>query len=113
IGASKVVKLDLKSSEVPFMMGLHLGDHFLFTAALFLGAHHDGGAVGVVSTNIKDSMPPRLLKTDPDVRLEVLDQMSQMNVPVGIGERARHKNAARRGGVCSHNAAEGSGSSAS
>jgi len=57
-------------------MGLvHPGQQVFFPDAFLPGADHDGRPVGVVRTNIYASPTPQLLKPNPDIRLDVFDQM--------------------------------------
>ena len=61
----------------------------LFAAALLAGAHHDRRAVRVVGADVDGAVAAQLLEAHPDVGLDVLDQMAQVDVPVGVGQRAR------------------------
>jgi hypothetical protein len=73
-------------------VGLPHGDDQLFLAdALLPGANHDGGAVGVVGADIHTPPPAEFLEPDPDVRLQILDEMSDMDMPIGIRQGAGHK----------------------
>ena len=63
---------------------LHLGDQLLFAAALLPGADHDGRAVRVVGTDVDAAVAAQLLEADPNVGLEVLDQVAEMDGAIGI-----------------------------
>ncbi len=80
---------------------LHVGDQLFLAAALLPGTDHDGRAVRVVGTDVDASMPAQLLKPDPDVGLDVLDQMADMDVPVGVGQGGGDQNPAWAGGESS------------
>jgi hypothetical protein len=43
---------------------------------LFLSAYHNGRTVGVVSAEIKALVAAQLLEADPDIGLEVFDEMA-------------------------------------
>jgi hypothetical protein len=44
--------------------------------------------VGVVGADIMAFMPAHLLKSDPDIGLDVFDKMSEVDRAVGIGQGA-------------------------
>ena len=88
VGAAVVVELDVEAGEIGDVGLPHPGDQFLLADALLPGADHDGRAVGVVGADIDAPPPAELLEADPDVRLQVLDQVSDMDVAVGVGQGA-------------------------
>ena len=52
--------------------------------AFLLGAQHDGRAVRVVGTHVVGLMTAHALEAYPDIGLDVLDQVADMDRPVGI-----------------------------
>ena len=84
VGAAIVVELDLEAGEVGLVGLLHLGDQLFLGDALLPSADHDGRAVGVVGTDVDAPPPAEFLETDPDVRLQVLDQVADVDMAVGI-----------------------------
>ena len=56
------------------------------------GADHDRRAVGVVGADVDAAVPAELLEADPDVGLEVLDQVADVDVAVGVGQGAGDQN---------------------
>ena len=88
VGAAVVVELDVEAGEIGHVGLPHPGDQFLLADALLPGADHDGRAVGVVGADVDAPPPAELLEADPDVGLQVLDQVSDVDVAVGIGQGA-------------------------
>ena len=62
----------------------HLGDQFHLGPIFLLGPDHDSRAVSVISTEVDRAVATQLLKTHPDVSLDVFHEVSQVDVPVGI-----------------------------
>ena len=86
VGTAIVVKFNIEPGEITYVCFLHIGNDFFFTATFFAGTQHDGRAVRVISTHIQNVIPSQLLKAYPDVCLDVLDQVPDMNMSVGIGQ---------------------------
>ena len=82
-----MVEVDLEAGEVGQVSLAHLGDQLPLAAALGAGADHDRRAVRVVGAEIDAVVAAELLEADEDVSLNVLDQMPEMDVAVGVGER--------------------------
>ena len=98
VRAAVVVELDIESGEVGRVGLLHLGDQLFLGDAFLPGADHDGRAVGIVGTDIDAPPAAKFLESDPDVRLQILDEMPDMDVAVGIRQCAGHQNASH---ICS------------
>ena len=83
-----MVELDIEAREIVDMRPFHPGDQ-LFLAKLFLsGADHDGGAMRVVGADVDAPLPAEFLEADPDIGLQILDQMSDVYVSVGVWQSA-------------------------
>ncbi len=81
-----MTEADVKKSEVSAVGFVHAGDE-LFGGEFFLpGAEHDGRAMGIVAADIGYFMAPQPLKAHPDIGLNVLDEVADMDVAVGIRE---------------------------
>ena len=93
VGAAVVVENDVESGEVVQVGLVHPGDQILLRDSLPPGTDHDRRAMGVVGAHIDATVPPQPLETDPDISLDVLDQMAQMDGTVGIGKCAGDKDA--------------------
>ena len=70
------------------------GDQLLGRDAFALGAQHDGRAVGVVGADVMHFVALHALEAHPDVGLDVLDQMAEVDRAVGVGQGGRDENAA-------------------
>ena len=84
-----VVERDLEVREIAEVAAVHLGDERLGRAALLAGADHDGRAVGVVGADVGAVVAAHLLEANPEVRLEILDQVPDVDVTVGVGQGRR------------------------
>ena len=89
-----VVERDLEVGEVARVARVHLRDEVLGRAALLAGADHDGSAVRVVGADVGAVGAAHLLEADPEVRLEILDEMPDVDVAVGVGQRRRDHDSA-------------------
>ena len=65
--------------------------------ALCLRAQHDRRAVGVVGADVDAVVAAQLLEADPDVGLDVLDHVAEVDRAVGVGQRAGDEDAAGHG----------------
>ena len=92
-----MVEGDLEAAEIGQMVGAHRCDEIAFAAPLHPGPDHDRSAVGVVGAEIDGAVATQLLKPHEDVGLDVLDQMPQMDLPVGIGQGRGREDAADGG----------------
>ena len=81
-----MIERDVKTLKVSFVCRLHVGNQFCFRPPLLARSNHDRGTVSIVRTYKHTLFATKLLKSDPNVGLNVLDQMSDMDVPVGIGQ---------------------------
>ena len=94
MGATVVVKLDVKLCEVFLVSRLHFGDEILFAAAFLLGAEHNGRAMSVVSTHVMTIVSTKFLEPHPEVGHQVLNQMPNVNMSIGIRQSGGYENAA-------------------
>jgi len=92
VGAAVVVELDVEPGKVLHMGLLHARDQLFFGDAFLACADHDRRAVSIVRANIDTTIAVELLETDPDVRLQVLHQMAEMDMAVGIRQGRGHQN---------------------
>ena len=87
VGAAVVVELDTEAGEVGEMVVAHRRDQIALGASLRPGPDHDRRAVGVVGAEIDRVVAAELLEADEDVGLDVFDEVAEMDLPVGVGER--------------------------
>ena len=59
---------------------------------LLASADHDRSTMGVVGANVDAIIAAKLLKTNPEIGLDIFDEMTEMNVAVGIRQRAGYDN---------------------
>ena len=97
--AAVVVELDVEVGEVALVRRLHLGDQLLLAAAFLAGADHDRRAVRVVGADVDAAVAAQLLEPDPDVGLDVLDQVADVDVPVGVGQGGGDEDATHDGRI--------------
>ena len=90
-----MVEGDLESGEVGEVRVPHRGDHRPLVPALGSRPDHDRRAVRVVGAEIDRTMPPQPLEPRKNVGLDVLDEMAEVDVAVGVGERRGDENASR------------------
>ncbi len=95
VGGIVVIELDQKSGKIGAVLGMHALDQLLRRDALFFRAQHDGRTVRVVRANIVNFMPLHFLKAHPDIRLNIFDQMPEMNAAIGIRQGRSDKDFAR------------------
>ena len=94
VGGVIVVETNPETGEVRLVLAGRGGDQGLGRDALLAGAQHDGGAMGVIGAHVAAVMAAQFLESDPDVRLDVLHQVANMDRPVGIGQGAGDQNCA-------------------
>ena len=70
-------------------------DQLLGADALLLGPQHDRGAMGVVGADVVHLVAAQSLEAHPDVGLDVLDQMAEVDGAVGVRQGGRDEDAAR------------------
>ena len=88
VRAAVVVELDLESGKIRQMRLLHAGDEVLLADAFLAGADHDRRAVRVVGADINTPLAAESLEADPDVGLDIFDQVAQMDGAVGVRQGA-------------------------
>ena len=86
MGRIVIVELDVKTLEVPRVLNVHALDELFRRHSQLLRREHDGCAVSIVGAEVMHRIPLHALITHPDVRLDVADQMAQMNGAVCVGE---------------------------
>ena len=84
MGAAIIVKLDIETSKVVLMRSVHASNELFFAATLLPSTLHDGSAVRVVRTDINAPLASQFLETDPDIGLDVLDKVSDVDRAIGV-----------------------------
>jgi hypothetical protein len=66
--------------------GLHIGDEFGFGPSLLPSADHNRGSVRIVCANENASPTNETLKANPNIGLNVFDEMAQVDMAIRIGQ---------------------------
>ena len=93
IGGAVAIESNLKICEVAQVLLATASDEGFWCDALTPSADHDGRAMGVVGTDIATVVTAHFLKANPKIRLQILDKMPEVNIPVGIRTSRSYKNA--------------------
>ena len=81
-----VVEADQETVEVALVLVPDPLDQLARADPFGVGAQHDRRAVGIVRADVVDFIAAHLLEPDPDVGLDVLDQVAEVDRAVGIGQ---------------------------
>ena len=92
-----VVELDVEAGKITLVFGTIALDQGFGLDAFFTRTQHDRCAVRVAGTYISAVMTDQLLKPHPDIGLDVLDQMPDMDRTVGVRQGAGDEDFARHG----------------
>jgi hypothetical protein len=82
-----LVERDVELGEVPLVLLEPARHEGLGFEPLLPGVQLDGRAVGVVRAEVDDVLPRAAEEPDVDVRLDVLDQVAEVDGAVGVGQR--------------------------
>lgn len=85
-------KLDLKISKILGVVFPDRIDKGFRSDAPFFGLDHDGRAMGIVCTDVMALMTAHFLKAGPKIGLQVLDQMTEVDRSIGIGQGSSEEN---------------------
>ena len=94
MGTAVVIELNLEAVEVFHMGGVHRGDESFFLNAFGTGTEHDRGSVSIVGTDVDTVISTQFLKPCPDVGLDVLDKMTEMDMSIGVRQCSSNENLA-------------------
>jgi hypothetical protein len=82
-----VIEAQVKAFEVARPLGRDARHQLLRRDALCLRLEHDRRPVSVVGTHEMHLMPAHPLKSRPDIDLDVLHDVADMERPVSVGQR--------------------------
>lgn len=91
IGAAVVIECDIESGEVFFVCGFHLSDEGFFGPSFLSSPDHDCSAVGIISADEDAALTAQFLESDPDVGLDVFDEMAEVDMAIGVGQRGGYQ----------------------
>jgi hypothetical protein len=80
----EVVEADAEAGEVALVALAHLRDQLLGRYAFGLGAQHDRRAVRVIGADEVDLVSLQALEAHPDVRLDVLHEVADVQRAIGV-----------------------------
>ena len=86
IGGIVVVEDDVEVDEVLLVRGLDGRNEGFRRGAGLLGRQHDRRAVGVVGADKAHRATHQALRPDPDIGLDIADQMAKVQVAIGVGQ---------------------------
>ena len=92
-----VVKGDVKAVQVGLAAGGNVGHKLLRRLAGLLRRDHDGRAVRIVGADKVHRVALHALKPHPDVGLDVLHDVADVEGAVGVGQGGGDKQLARHG----------------
>ena len=98
VGGVPVVKGDVKAVQVGLAAGGYVGHKLLRRLAGLLRGNHDGRAVRIVSADKVHRVALHALEPHPDVGLDVLHDVADVEGAVGVGQGGGDKQLARHGG---------------
>ena len=81
-----MIKFDPERSEVCLVGGGHVGNNLLLGAAFGPGPDRDRSAVSVVGADIDCPVADHFLKPDPDIGLQILNEMADVNMAIRVGK---------------------------
>jgi hypothetical protein len=86
IGAVPVVKANVEAIEVLLSTSGDVGDKLLRCEAGFFSGNHDGRAVRVIGTHEVHCVALHALVAHPNIGLDVLHHVPDVEVAIGIGQ---------------------------
>ncbi len=87
ISRMPVIETEVEAVEVAGPIGRNTRDQLLGRDPLGFGLEHDGRAVGVVGADEVQLVALHSLEAHPDVRLDVLHDVPDVERAIGVGER--------------------------
>lgn len=94
MSATVIVVLDVEPAQIGHVGGLHLGDQVFFGPAFLTGPDHRRRAMGVVGAKVPAFVAAEFLKANPDVSLHSLQNVTQVNMAIHVGQGGGDENAA-------------------
>ena len=99
VGGMPVVKADVKTIQIGLAARRNIGHKLLRCLARFFGSNHDRRAMAVVCADKVHCIAHHALVAHPDVGLDVLHDVTDVEVAVGVGQGGGDKELAWHGVV--------------
>ena len=84
----EIVECDAKCLQVLMLLLRHPGDELLWRNAFLARLDHDRCAVGVSGADVGALVTAKFLEACPDIRLDILDKVSHVNVSIRVRQSA-------------------------
>jgi hypothetical protein len=97
MGRVVVIVTDEKTLEISGVCHTQRFNQGLWRNPGFFRLQHGCGAVGIVGADVDHLVTAQALKADPDIGLDVFEQMPEVDRAVGIGQGAGNEKAACHG----------------
>src|SRR3989338_748041 len=91
MGGVIIIERHIKIFKILYMFLAYFCHKFFGWNVFGLRFQHNRRAMTIAAANVKTLMTVHLLKSDPNVSLNIFNQMSQMNGAIGIGEAGGDK----------------------
>ncbi len=89
VGRVVVVEVDPEVGEVAHVLGVTAGDQRLRLDPFLARPDHDRRTVGVVRADVDAGVAAHLLEAHPEIGLQILHQVPDVDGTVGIGQGGR------------------------
>ena len=86
-----VIVADIKPGKISLMFLTHLANHLLRRDAKLLGLKHNRRAVGIVGADEVDVVAAHSLVTNPDISLDMLQHVAEVDRAIRIGKGAGYQ----------------------
>ena len=84
MGRIIIIETDQEISEVSLVLLIYPIDELLRSNAFLFSAEHDSRTMSVISTNIDTVMPLQFLQAHPDISLNYLHEVTQVNIAICV-----------------------------
>ena len=93
----KAIKGDVKVGKIVLMLFVVAANELFRGNPRPPGIHFDGRAMGIIRAHVDDVLPCHFEEAHKDIRLDVFDEMTQVDTAVSIRQRAGNESRGRHG----------------
>jgi hypothetical protein len=86
MGGVIIIELNEKTIKVFFVLFMHSFNQLFRTNLLGTGTYHDWGAVCIIGAKVEALIARDFLKADPDIGLNIFNEVAYMYRAIGIGQ---------------------------